>query len=376
MSLTATQCTILMGPNVTVPLPATMTEAIQSIEVTHSDNQRSGFQIVFTVGRCGSALDYSLLKNPLLQTFNRVTILVVFNAISRMIMDGIITHVQLKPSSEPGASTLTVTGEDVGVLMDREEKIVEHSAQSDVIIVNKIIASYAQYNLVSEVIPAPVADAPSPTDRTPVQHGTDLDYLQTLAQRYGYVFYIATGPLFKVSTAYWGPPKRVGLPQRALAVNMGPGSNVASMHFKHNALAPSIVSSQVQDRSTHQVFPVTTFASTRAPLSRGAAVSVNPRQQQLAHAHGLNYQQALAQAQAQTDLSNDQVVTAEGEIDAARYGEVLQTRALVGVSGAGETYDGWYYVKRVSHTLRRGQYQQGFTLTRDGTGSTTAAVIP
>jgi hypothetical protein len=66
----------------------------------------------------------------------------------------------------------------------------------------------------------------------------------------------------------------------------------------------------------------------------------------------------------------------EGELDAARYGGVLEPRGLVGVRGAGYLHDGLYYVKQVTHTLRRGAYRQKFTLTREGYGSTVPVVIP
>jgi hypothetical protein len=93
-------------------------------------------------------------------------------------------------------------------------------------------------------------------------------------------------------------------------------------------------------------------------------------------AAGLNIVQALARAQARTDASTDNVVTATGTLDALRYGRILQPRGLVGLRGAGLTYDGTYYVKSVSHSITKGEYKQRFTLTRDGTISLTPAVIP
>ena len=49
-----------------------------------------------------------------------------------------------------------------------------------------------------------------------------------------------------------------------------------------------------------------------------------------------------------------------------RYGRVLKARQLVGVRGAGMAFDGLYYVKSVTHTIKRGEYKQSFTLTRNG----------
>ena len=59
-----------------------------------------------------------------------------------------------------------------------------------------------------------------------------------------------------------------------------------------------------------------------------------------------------------------------------RYGGVLRARELVGVRGAGPAFDGLYYVQSVTHKIKRGEYKQNFTLTRNGLVSTVATVNP
>ena len=67
-------------------------------------------------------------------------------------------------------------------------------------------------------------------------------------------------------------------------------------------------------------------------------------------------------------------VTGEGSLDVSRYGRVLKARQLVGVRGAGDAFNGLYYVKSVSHNIERGQYRQNFSLARNGLLSTTSRV--
>jgi hypothetical protein len=83
----------------------------------------------------------------------------------------------------------------------------------------------------------------------------------------------------------------------------------------------------------------------------------------------------MAQAQARTDATTD-TVKVEGDLNTAKYGLPLQARGLVGLRGVGYSYDGLYYVKKVTHHLQTGQYKQKFTLTREGTGSTVPMVVP
>jgi len=379
MDALGTHLTLLIGPTVAVPAPLPLMEALQSIEVTHSDEGRSGFQITFQVGRSGplDLVDYPLLNNPLLRPFNRVILIVTFNVMPRVLMDGIITHQQLAPTLQPGASTLTITGEDVSLMMDMEEKSAEYPAMDETIIANLLILSYAQYGLIPTVIPPLVLDPPIPIERTPVQQATDLGYLRQMAARYGYVFYVTPGPAPFTNTAYWGPSIRVGVPQSALSMNMGPDTNIISLNFQNNALTPTLVSGQVQDRETNQTMPVKTFASTRIPLSSQPSWLVNQPNVRTTQfrADGLNTMQAFARAQGMTDASTD-TVTADGELDAVVYGDILQARALVGLRGVGYSYDGFYYVKNVTHSIRKGSYNQRFTLTREGVGSLSAVVPP
>ena len=151
-----------------------------------------------------------------------------------------------------------------------------------------------------------------------------------------------------------------------------------SIDFQYNALEPALVSGQVQDRLTGQTLPVQTFASTRLPLSMQPAwLTQQPNVRTRAFRDsGVNVMQAFGRAQATTDASVDRVLTATGELSALRYGSVLKARGVVGVRGAGLTYSGLYYVKKVTHKLSRGAYKQQFTLVRDGQGSLTPVVVP
>jgi len=379
MSLLGINLTLLIGPTVAVPAPVQFVEALESTEVTHSDEGRSGFQLTFRAGRSGKmdVLDYPLLSSPLLQPGNRVILIVTFNAMPHVLMDGIITHQQLSPSNEPGASILAVTGEDVSIMMDLEEKSAEHPAQDETIVALKLIAGYARYGLIPVVIPPLIIDPPIPIERIPVQQATDLEHLRAMAARYAYVFYVTPGPAPFTNTAYWGPPKRIDLPQRALSINMGPETNVDTLSFKNNSLSATNVAGKVQDSLTGQSQPVQNIMTTQPPLSSQPALMTQSivRSRIFRADGGLNIMQAMARAQGQTDASIN-TVTAEGELDALRYGDLLQARGIVGLRGAGFSYDGLYYVKRVTHIIRNGSYRQRFALAREGLGSITPVVRP
>lgn len=375
MSRLGVRLTLLVGPGAPIPAPLLLTESLETVRITHKDQGRSGFQITFQAGRSGplDLLDHRLLLTPLLQVMNRVILIVTYNVRPRVLMDGIITRQELAPSDEPGKTQLTVTGEDVSVMMDREERVAEYPALPDVAIVATLLARYPQYGLVPMVIAPKVNDVPNPVERVPVQQGTDLEYIEELARRHGHVFHVTSGPAPLANTAYWGPPERTNPPQRALSVNMGELTNVDSISFAYDALAPESVEGVVTDRRTQVPLPVKTLTSARVPplaTSRPLPRVVRFREVTMDAAV------ALERAQGRTDLSADSTLTATGKLDAIRYGDVLTARGTVGLRGAGRTYDGFYYVREVTHEIRRGSYTQDFTLTREGVGTLTPAVVP
>jgi hypothetical protein len=74
-------------------------------------------------------------------------------------------------------------------------------------------------------------------------------------------------------------------------------------------------------------------------------------------------------------MNNSEAVSGNGTLDVLRYGRVLRSRMLVGVRGAGLAYDGLYYVDSVTHNVKRGEYKQNFTLSRDGLISNTPRLV-
>jgi hypothetical protein len=374
-----TRLTVLIGRTLPVPVPPLLVENLDRVEVTTSDTDRSGFQLVFAAGRSGPAdlVDFPLLTLPLLRQFSRVILVVSFGGTPKVLMDGVITHREVTPGSTPGATRVTVTGMDVSVMMDLHEKSVEHPAQDEATIATRIILDYPQLGLVPQVIPAPTVDQPLPVDRVPVQLGTDHRYLSAIAARFGYVFYVVAGPAERSNIAYWGPPVRVGPPQRALSVDLGAETNVQQISFRSDGLAPTQVVGRVQDRQTNSAVPVRSTPTTRPPLAAEPDWQVNlPNvRTTLFRDSGLTTTQAQARVQGIAEASNDSL-TATGTLDALRYADLLTARGLVGLRGAGFQHDGLYYVKRVTHTIQRGEYTQAFTLTREGVGATTAVVRP
>jgi len=372
-SLLGIRLVLWMGPAVPIPAPPEVLSALSRVEVTQDVDGPEGFSLTFTLGK-DKSLEYSLLNGGGLQPFGRVVIGVVLGAMPEVLMDGVITHYQLQPSNEPGRSTLTVIGRDLSLMLDLEEKSEAYPNQPDFLIVTRILAAYAQYGLVPA--PTPTTDVPIVVQRVPRQQETDLGFLQRLARRNGFVFYIEP-QTFGVNRAYFGPETRLGIPQPALSVDLGPSANVNSLSFSNDQLAPVGTRGTFVEPLTKMAIPIPSLPSLRLPPLSASPVSARRTVQLRNSGNQSPIQAALAAVSAVTTAP--EAVRGEGEVDTVRYGSVLRARRLVGVRGAGRSYGGFYYVRRVTHTIERGEapkYTQRFSLSREGTGTLVPAVVP
>jgi hypothetical protein len=284
----------------------------------------------------------------------------------------VITSHQVMPSNRPGESRLVITGEDVSLMLDLEERSETHPNQPDSVIVTKLLGKYAKFGLTPVV--TPTTDVPIEVNRVPSQQETDLAYIRRLAQRNGFVFYIEPTPAFGVSQAYWGLDNRLGTPQPALTMNMGPQTNVDTpLNFNFNALGPVTPQVTILDPIAKTPISIPAPTGLHPPLASRPASSL--RRSVTRQSANLDAAQGLLRAQSSTTESSDAVNTS-GEVDAVRYGQALRSRRLVGVAGAGASYNGNYYVRQVTHRIQRGEYKQSFTLTREGHGALIPLVVP
>lgn len=344
------------------PAPYQVVSALQDVEVQNNDEERDGFQITFSLGRERRAQDFSLFKEGLLDPPNRLSIVVFIRGRRQVLINGVITRHQAMPSNEPGLSQLRVTGEDTGLQLSLETRVETHANLNDSGIVGKLLDNYD--DLRADV--KATSTTPSEVERTPSQHHKDLDYIMALARRNGFIFFTEPTDQPGISTAYWGPRDRQGLSiQPALSVNMGSFTNVENISFNFDSLEPVEPTLSILDPITKSSIPI---PMPDLPLEQLSSQAAEPlRKERLSGVAKLNPIQAGLRL-LQEALGSADAVRAEGELDTLSYGRALRSRRRVDLRGAGRSHDGTYYVKKVTHRIKRGEYKQSFTLVRQGRG--------
>jgi hypothetical protein len=367
--------TLMIGPAVPVPAPRVVMDALQSVQVT-SGKDRSGFQITFSVGKDSPLLKTMLPAGYFDPIVTRVCIIATVTGVPHVLMDGLVTQQELTPSNEPGQSTLSITGEDLSLAMDIVDMVLPYPAMPIIARVYLILAKYALLGVMPVAIPPIIPAVEMPTSGFESQTTTDRAYLKGLARRVGYVFYVQPGPAPLTSIAYFGPDIRIPIPQPALNVNMDAHTNVESLSFSLDGLAKKLTIVTILDPVTKKVIipiPVPNVSIFRPPLG---SRPTPPARIELQTDYAKLTPDKAAEKILGLLMNNADAISASGSLDVVRYGRPLLSKMLVGVRGAGVAYDGMYYVNSVTHKIKRGEYKQSFTLSRDGLISNTSRVMP
>lgn len=362
--------TLMIGPMVPVPVSRSVLDALTSVEVvTTSGTATSGFELNFNVSKNSPLQTLFILSGGSVLPMVRVVITVTVNGTTEVLIDGVVTEQTLKPG-ESGVSVLNIKGKDLTSVMDWIDfSGMPYPAMPPEARVALMVAKYAFLGVVPMVIPSVMIDLPNPLDRIPSQQGTDLQYIKELAEEVGYVFYVDPGPAPGMSIAYWGPEIKVGVPQPPLNTDMDAHTNVESINFSFNAESKVMPVILVQNQETRAIIPIPVPDIT--PLSPPLGL-ISPVARDIEWITGtarLSLVRAALVGLAKAAKTSE-AVSADGTLDVLRYGHVLKARKLVSVRGAGMAFDGLYYVKSVTHSIKRGEYKQSFTLTRNGLIST------
>jgi hypothetical protein len=380
MLLKSVQLTLMIGPFIPLTPPRAVMDALAEVEVQVEDVGQSGFKLTFSIDKQSPLQILFLLTGGLPLLFMRVVIVATVNGVSNVLIDGVITENHIAPGDKGSNSTLTLMGKDLTVLMDQSKfSGLPFPALPAEARVALLLLKYSMFGVVPLVIPSVLLFVPLPIDQIPSQQGTDLQYIRFLAEQAGYVFYIDPGPTPGVSKAYWGPQIKVGTPQPALSSDMDAYTNVESLHFSFDQEKNKIPLLYIYNEQTGISIPIPLPPITplNPPLGAIPPLPTNlippdltPFRDDLAKKP---IPQAIMMGLAQA-AQNAECVTCTGTLDVTRYGGILKARQLVGVRGSGPAFDGLYYVKGVTHKIKRGEYKQDFTLTRNGLVSTVSSV--
>ena len=366
--------TLMIGPAVPVPVSSDVLDALESVKVISKATGTSGFELVFKISVQSPLQTLFLVGAGASIPLVRVVIAVTVSGQTSVLMDGVMTDHSVSPDAKDGSTTLTIKGEDLSRVMDYVDfsglPFPAMPAEAQVL---ACLAKYALFGVVPMVIPSVAIDVSIPTLQILRQQGTDLEHVRRLADMVGYVFYLDPGPAVGSSVAYWGPQIKWGAVQPALAIDADASSNVDSLSFSFSNEDKSLPILIIQEPITKAPIPIPIPDINPLSPPLGAVPPIPKHFPIINGVAKLPPVRALLIGLAKDAQAAD-AVTATGSLDVLRYGQVLNARSLVGLRGAGTAFDGLWYVTSVTHELKRGEYKEQFTLSRNGLVSTLPSV--
>lgn len=371
--LNGVQLTLLTGSPVPTPMPFEFIEALTNVTVSVGQQQASGFELRFSIGKKSRLPEKFFKSGGNIANNLRIILVATMKGMPKVLFDGVVNNHQLAPGNE-GNSTLTIMGQDLTKVMDRQEMDgFPYPSLPASERVRLILAKYSPYRIVPAVVPEMVQDTPNPTERVPHQKGTDLAYINELAQQAGFTFYVEPGLVPGANLAYWGPKLRMTPPQKALSMNFDQHKNVEAINFGMESDGATEPVTMIQNPESKLPIPVLPFEN---PLLSPKLSSIKPPPIGLKFtrdAAKMSLSQAMQKAIGLA-ANSQQSVRGTGSLNVLRYGSILSARQTVPVRGAGQDFDGLYFVESVTHNITRGDYTQDFVLTRNGLGSTLGRV--
>jgi len=349
-----------------VPASGDLLSAIQQIEVEDHATMADMMRLRVVIGIKDGCSGWSVIDDDLFQRLTSLRISVaVGSGKAETLMNAYVVDTDASFANQPGSSILNVAAMDPTVLMSLDEgKVKAWPNMSDSDIANSIFSS-PEYRF------TPIVDTTQwrrqENDQTMIQRGSDIQFLQQLAERNGFEVYVETNPQSGAVEGHFHAPRLDLPPQGVLSVNMRDSTNVNSLNARFDMLRPATAqaSNLDVDRSDQKAQVPN---SKRPVLGRDTALNTQrPRRVLLAGTGSVRTGELQTSAQAVADQSAF-AITAEGELNTVAYGGILRAKRPIMVRGAGRVFSGTYYVERVHHVLTADSYKQNFTLKRNALG--------
>lgn len=351
-----------------VPAPADLIDVIQRLEVEDHAEQADMVRLTVAIAirdGCGS---WNVVDQNTFQRLTKLRISVnVGSGKTEPLIEAYVIQTSADFANQPGQSVLNVVAMEPTVKMNLKETVRAWPNMTDSAIAEEIFAG-PDYKF------GAVVDSTQPTrdedDHTEMQRGTDIQFLQSLAQRNGFECYVELNPESGKVEGHFHKPRLQQSPQGVLTVNMGDATNVNSFQANFDMLqATTAKAANVDVHSSDQQSTDSDSAEDKSLGSASTVPADNPRQVLISGTGLADTGELQTAAQAEVDRSAF-AITAEGEVNTVAYGDVLRAKRPVLVRGAGKQFSGLYYVQRVTHTFTGDGYTQHFSLKRNAWGLT------
>jgi hypothetical protein len=348
------------------PASADLLAVIQQIEIEDHAEMADMMRLSVAISLKDGCSGWNVVDDNVFHRLAKIRVNVnVGSGKTEPLLEAYVTETSAEFANQPGQSVLNVVAMEPTVLMNLQEVNAPWPNRADSGIAEEIFKK-REYDFV------PVVDDTQPVwqenDYSAMQHGTDIQFLQHLAERNGFECYVELNPSSGKVEGHFHLPRLQNTPQGILSVNMGEATNVNSFHARFNGIGATTAKASNIDNESMEDQSADAESQQLTDLGSTAALAADRPGQVLLTGTGLsNTGELKTLAESVVDRSS-WAVTADGELNTVAYGGILRAKRTVLVRGAGRQFSGTYYVESVTHTINGEGYSQQFSLRRNALG--------
>jgi phage protein D len=346
---------------------AALLGAIRQIDVEDHAELADMLRLRLAVGVREDGSGWTILDDDVFPRLAKVKLSLTIGSGSAIpVIEAYVVETNTQFANDPSNSVLVVSAMDPTVLMHLEERVKAWPNMKDSEVANAVFTDSA-YKFTADVDDSQWSR--DENDQTLMQRGTDIQFLQQLAERNGFECYVELNPTTGAVEGHFHAPRPDKEPQGVLTVNMGEATNVNKFRARYDMLAATTAVAttlDVEDGSNQSGESEST--KDEGLGSETATSNDRPRKVLLSQLGMAQAGEAQRYAQAVVDRSSWAIV-AEGELNTVAYGSLLRAKRPVMVRGVGREFSGRYYVEKVLLTIGSdGSCVQRFSLRRNATG--------
>jgi hypothetical protein len=302
--------------------------------------------------------DIPLLADARLDAGSNISVLLPTADGHQCLVKGPVTGQRIGLQHGGAGSTLTVQGSDTSITMDREARSQVWAGLTDSDAVSSILATYG---FVPDV--ESTAASHSEDKHTLIQRGTDLGFVQQLARRNGFLFWLSCDE-FGLETAHFKRPPLDVVGDAELVINLDP-SNLSQLDIEWDVERPTSVESLQLDLNMKNNIDGGASATPQTLLGdRGLADITGDTRSLYLTAPADDAGDLLSRSEGAL-IESDWFIRAACQASFAVLRQPVRAHQVVNLRGAGSRHSGHYFVSAVRHVIDDASHRMEIELLRN-----------
>ena len=323
---------------------ATDLPAASQIQVVEHVRRMTTYRIRFALSIDGEG-DLSLLGDSRLAPGSKLGIVVPDGSGQAMLVNGPVFGHQVHLDHGAGGAFVDVLGADQSLAMDRESRAKVWAGQLDSEAVTSILGGYQ--------LTPDVEDTAARHDEEKhalVQRATDWAFVQRLARRNGFMFWVTSDPTTGMSTGHFKRPDLSEEPDKTLVINQAQ-PNISRLDLHWNIERPSSATAKQLDLTDLSTIDGDVTKSPLSALGSKALADISSEVRKLHLDMPADESGDLSARGEAALIEAGFFIQADVVTSAARLNGVLRAHTIALVNGAGNTHTGKYFCAGVVHDI-------------------------